>query len=134
MIKNEVNLSICIWEFEDVKHDQISKSLQLEPYKIYTKGKRINPKLPKIAKYNGWIYRAASANKGSFEEQMNDILDVLEPKIEILKSYSKKYLCEFSCAIFLHNNEESTPWIHLDKRYHEFAKKVDIEFDFDIYY
>lgn len=65
---------------------------------------------------------------------MTIILDALEPKLNILKEYSKKYYCEFFYALFLNNGEENVPWIHLDKRYVSFIKEVDAEFDFDIYY
>jgi hypothetical protein len=65
---------------------------------------------------------------------MRRILDVLEPKIFVLKEYAKKYTCEFSCALFLNNREESVPWIFLDKRYNAFIREVDAEFDFNIYY
>ncbi len=65
------------------------------------------------------------------------MLDFLEPKIDVLAPLSKKYECEFSLAIFIMNRNESTPWIHLDKRYNEFIKKfikkVDVEFDIDLY-
>ena len=34
----------------------------------------------RLAKVNGWIYRTPYESKDSFEDQMNKILDVLEPK------------------------------------------------------
>ncbi|MBB4808274.1 hypothetical protein HNP38_003616 [Chryseobacterium defluvii] len=134
MIKNDLNLRFSIWDYEDITDADISQSLNLVPYKMYSKGKRINQKIPRPSKKNGWVYGAPYGNKDDFEEQMNKILDVLEPKISILKEYSKKYYCEFSCALFLNNREENVPWIHFDKRYNAFIKDVDAEFDVDIYY
>jgi hypothetical protein len=133
-IENDLNLRFCIWDYEDITHDKITVELGLQPFKIYIKGEKVNPKVKRLAKQNGWIYGTPYFNKDSFQEQMNKILDALEPKIPILKEYSKKYYCEFSCAIFLNNREESTPWIHFDKRYNAFIREVDAEFDFDIYY
>lgn len=134
MIENDVNLSFCIWEYEDITHEEITKALGLIPYIVHVKGKRTRSKIPRLAKQNGWIYGTPYFNKDDFQTQMNKILDALEPKIPILKEYSKKYHCEFSCALFLNNREESVPWIHFDKRYNAFIREVDAEFDFDIYY
>ena len=135
-IENDLNLRFCIWEYEDITAETITQELGLIPYKVYIKGTKINPNFvnSRLAKVNGWIYGTPYENKDSFEDQMNKILNVLEPKINILKKYSEKYSCEFSCAIFLNNREESVPWVHLDKRYNAFIREVNAEFDFDIYY
>jgi hypothetical protein len=133
MVGNDVNLSFCIWDYEDITHEDITKTLGLNPYRIYVKGKPKDPKFNRISKRNGWIYGAPYHNGDSFEEQVNKILDALEPKIPILQEYAKKYYCEFSCAVFLMNNEESTPWVHLTKRYNAFIREVDARFDLNFY-
>jgi hypothetical protein len=46
----------------------------------------------RLAKVNGWIYRTPYESKDSFEDQMNKILDVLESKINILKSTFASFL------------------------------------------
>ena len=132
-IKNDLNLCFCIWEYEDITHEEISSKLNLSPRKVYVKGEKITPST-RIAQNNGWVYGPPYFNENDFETQMREILDVLEPNIPVLKEFSKKYRCEFSCAIFLNNKKESTPWIHLDKRFNNFIREVDAEFDFDIYY
>lgn len=134
MIKNNLNLRFSIWDFEDVQGSDITNALNVLPVKSYIKGERINLNSPRIAKRNGWVYGSSYGDEESFEEQMRRILDVLEPKIFVLKEYAKKYTCEFSCALFLNNREESVPWIFLDKRYNAFIREVDAEFDFNIYY
>ncbi|WP_447951111.1 DUF4279 domain-containing protein [Chryseobacterium koreense] len=134
VIDNDLNVNFCIWEYEDITHEEITKELSLIPHKVYIKGEKVHPKVERLAKQNGWIYGAPYFNKDDFETQMNKILDALEPKIPILREYAKRYYCEFSCAIFLNNRDESTPWIHFDKRYNAFIREVDAEFDFDIYY
>lgn len=134
MVKNDLNLRFSIWDFDDITSDDITKSLNLQPFKTYKKGVRINEKSSKLSKRNGWIYGTPYHNENDFEKQMDAILDVLEPNLEILKEYSKRYYCEFSCALFLNNREESVPWIHLGKRYMSFSRHVNSEFDFDIYY
>ncbi|WP_079243163.1 DUF4279 domain-containing protein [Chryseobacterium indologenes] len=133
MIKNDLNLRFNIWDYEDINDSEITESLSLVPYKVYIKGKQINPKSPRISKRNGWVYSASYGNGDDFKEQMDKILDVLEPKIPVLREYAKKYYCEFSCALFLNNREESAPYVQLDKRYNAFVREVDAEFDFNIY-
>lgn len=128
---NYVDLRFCIWGFEDINHEDITKELSLSPFKIYVKNQEIN--VVNKVKENGWIYKKINNEENDFTKQLNDLLDLLEEKKDILKKYSNSYLCEFSCAIFLLDNEESTPWIHFDKRYNEFVKDTKIEFDFDIY-
>ena len=133
MIKNDLSLRFNIWDYEDINDSEITESLNLIPYKVYIKGNQINQNSPRKSRRNGWIYGPSYGNGDGFEEQMNKILDVLEPKIPILREYAKKYYCEFSCALFLNNREESAPWIHFNKRYNAFIREVDAEFDFDIY-
>ncbi|MDY6024799.1 DUF4279 domain-containing protein [Bergeyella zoohelcum] len=133
-ISNDVNLRFCIWDYEDITHEDITNLLGIKPYKIYVKGEKMNPKFNRVSKSNAWILGTPYENKDDFNNQMDKILDVLEPKIFVLKELSERYYCEFSCAIFLNNREESTPWIYLSKRYNDFIRKVNVEFDIDIYY
>ena len=54
-------------------------------------------------------------------------------KIEIFKYLCDKYLCEFSCGIYIYiDSEESTPWVHLSDRYNNVIKVLKVEFDVDI--
>ena len=70
----------------------------------------------------------------SFEDQMNAMLDIIESKIELFRPFCEKYYCEFSCAIYIrYDNDESTPWLHLNARYNRLIKKLNIEFDVVLY-
>lgn len=131
---NYVELYFGIFDFEENNHDKITQILDISPTKLHYKGKIIHPKYSIEAKTNAWILENNfSLKTDSFEEKLNALLEILEPKIDILSNLSKMYYCEFSCAIFIENKEESNPWIHLGERYNEFAGKVNVEFDFDIY-
>jgi hypothetical protein len=132
---NELYFEFCIWNYEDITHEDITKLLNINPTMIYIKGKPMNPKMKILAKKNGWRIDNPLDNKSLFEDQLNAMLDLLEPKIEILQMLSKKYGCEyeFSLAIFIYNRKESTPWVHLTPRYNEFIRQVEVEFDLDLY-
>lgn len=136
-MKNEIKVSFCIWDFDDLTHDQISNTLGIMPDKIYVKGQKRNPNNPPgtaVFRQNGWLMRSSLGNYSSFEEQMNSLLDIIEPKIDVFKPLCEKYACEFSCAMFVYaGNDESTPSMHLDSRYNKIVKTLNIEFDLDLY-
>lgn len=130
---NEIVLNFCIWDCDDILPNGITDLLGIQPTKIHIKGEKKYKNSSSVSKENGWILTSNCDNHSSFEIHLNALLDVLERKRGILEQISKKYNCEFSCAVFINNSEESTPWIHLGKRYNEFVRSINIEFDFDLY-
>ena len=70
----------------------------------------------------------------SFEDQIASLLDIIENKKSEFKILCDKYYCEISCALFVFfDNDESTPWVHLDARYNKLIRELNIEFDIDLY-
>jgi hypothetical protein len=132
-MKNELILSFCIWGFNDISPNGITKSLDITPTKVFIKCKKKNPKSPVLAAENGWIMESTLDKYSSFDQQMTSLLDIIESKIELFEPLCTKYYCEFSCAIFIYNDEESAPSVHLDTRYHSLARKLNFEFDIDLY-
>src|ERR1700756_569198 len=101
--RNQVDLRFSIWNFDDISHSDISAILDLIPVRLFIKGEPRNPKntkpdSPKI-KQNGWIIDSGLSQYDSFEDQMNRLLNILEPRIEPLKEICSKYYAEFSCAL-----------------------------------
>lgn len=133
-MKNKVSLSFCIWNFEDVSHDEITNLLNITPTKIYVKGQKRNVTSNALIKENGWLLNSPLSVYSEFEDQMDSLLALLEPNLDALKLVSKKYYCEFSCAIFIYfNNDESTPSMHLTSQHLKFMNELNIEFDTDLY-
>jgi hypothetical protein len=133
-MKNEVFLDFCIWNFEDVTHEEITQRLGIVPTRIYVKGQRIDPKFSRISKKNGWRMSSGLDKYASFADQMKAMLDIIEFKIDLFRPFCEKYYCEFSCAVYIrYDNGESTPWVHLDARYNRLVKELNIEFDVDLY-
>jgi hypothetical protein len=95
-------------------------------------GEKINPKFLPVAKENGWMYTHSKIVTRSFEDQMNELVLILAEKSESLKTLSKKYYLELSCAVFK-KGEESMPWVHLTKEHIQFLNEFSIEFDLDLY-
>ncbi|MGK6353564.1 DUF4279 domain-containing protein [Parapedobacter sp. DT-150] len=134
MERHEIKLSFCVWGFKDISHDDLTKILDVAPSKIFIEGERMNPKFPRLAKENAWFLDSPAERFADFNEKMGALLDIIESKIDKFEAVCNKYLCEFSCALFIQpKSEESIPWIHFGPRYIEVIRKVKIEFDFDIY-
>jgi hypothetical protein len=133
-MRNEIDLRFCIWNFDDITPDDITALTGLTPAYVFIKGKPRNPKLSVLAKQNGWIIDSSLDKYTSFQDQMTALLDIIESKIEVFRPLCEKYSSEFACALKINcYGEESTPWVHLDKRYHDIAGSLGIEFDVDLY-
>jgi hypothetical protein len=133
-MRNEVILDFCIWGFDDITADDITRILGIQPVKVYIKGQKKNPNFSALEKENGWRMTSPLEKYSSFEDQMNAMLDIIESKIDLYRPLCKKYYCEFSCAIFIYyDNDESTPSIHLNSRYNKLINELNVEFDIDIY-
>ncbi len=136
MRKNEITLSFSIYQFEDITHDDITHLLGIKPDRIYIKGQKRNPKNPKssVINENVWIINSGLDKYSDFDRHMSGLLSILESKKDALKPICKKYHCEISCGIFVYfDNEESTPWVHMDARYNNLIRELDIQFDLDLY-
>lgn len=134
-MQNEIVLRFGIWGFTDITHDDITISMGINPSKIYVKGERKNPnsKFPAFAKENGWLLEPSDRYL-PFEIQLKNLLQILESKVSIVKTYCSQYTCEISCAIFIYfENGESTPSIRLNSEYNKIIRELNLDFDFDIY-
>ena len=136
-MRNEVILDFCIWDFNDITSDDITRILGIQPVKVYLKGEKRNPQNPTstvVIKKNGWRMRSTLDKYSTFEDQMNAMLDVIESKIDLFRPLCERYFAEFSCAIFIrYDNGESTPSVHLNAKYNRLIKELNIEFDIDLY-
>ncbi|QHS54488.1 DUF4279 domain-containing protein [Mucilaginibacter sp. 14171R-50] len=133
---NEVDLRLIIIDFEDITHDDITLMTGVKPTYIRTKGQPRNPKQVDSPLWpnNLWSMNSGLGVHASFEDQMNRLLDIIENNIEVFNNLCSKYYCEFACALMVYkDNGESTPSVHLDERYNQVVKTLNIEFDIDLY-
>ena len=136
MKSNEVDLRLIVCDFDDITHNEIDILTGIQPTYIRVKGQ---PKNSKRADSPVWTNNVWSIGSGlgthtSFQEQMDILLDIIEEKIEVFQQLSSKYYIEFACALKVYrDNGESTPSVHLDERYNCLIKKLNIEFDIDLY-
>ena len=130
-MNNELSVRFCVWEFNGKTHDEISEVLGIKPTLAFTKGLPIEPKRVSIAKFDAWFYEADTNQKLPFEQQINILLDIIEGNMDGFKSICSQHKCEISLFMLLFP-DESTPWIHLTKRYHQVMGQLDITLDMDI--
>lgn len=137
-MKHQVYLDFTIADFEDISHEKISEELGIKPFKIFVIGEKRNPNsssaIPTLVKRNRWLMRSHLHEYSSFENHLDALLDIIEPKINLLKPFCEKYHCEFRCAIYLrYENGESMPSVYLGTRYNQLIKELNISFDLDLY-
>lgn len=133
IMRNEIDLRLCIWDYEDITHEQITELTGVVPFKVYEKGKKKNPNFGALAKQNGWLMKGPFGNYDSFEEQMDALLDILEVKSDVFRPLLENYYSEISCALYIYvDSEESTPYVHLNERHMRILQQMNIEFDLDI--
>lgn len=136
MIKrNELIIDFGIFDFE-ITHSEITNMLGIEPSYVRLKGEKRNSKNPDSPVWSNNVWKMSSrlGKYADFDEHLNDLLEIIEQKIDILKPLCAKYPSEFSCAMKIYkNNGESTPWVHLDNRYNKIAAELNSEFDLDLY-
>ena len=136
MKKNEIHLGFSIYGFNDITHEEITKLLGIQPSHQRIKGQIKNPKNPNspLIEVNKWTMDSGLDRYSDFDSQLSKLLNVIESKIDLFKPICQKYQCEFSCGLFVYyNNGESTPWVHLDSRYNNVIRELNIEFDVDLY-
>ena len=132
----EIYLDFVIADFEDITHDEISHSLGMNPTKTYIKGTKKYPNAQKeiLVKRNRWLIGSSLDRHLKFEEHINAMLDLLEPKIDLLRPLCEKYNFYFLCGVFINNDDNSSmPSLYLDLRYNQFSRELKVEFDFDLY-
>lgn len=127
-------ISFGIYDFEDISHDEISKIMELQPSKIFIKGERRHPNFLIKANENSWIIHSNNYGYGSFEEQMNSLISLIESKKHELKEFKEKYYLEISCALRIAKNvNEYIPSIYMTREMLEILGALSISVDYDVY-
>ncbi|MFS4466179.1 DUF4279 domain-containing protein [Maribacter sp. 2210JD10-5] len=114
-------------EYFDTK--KITEELNIEPTSVMIK------KEP-VPKSTAWKYQIDAGNEIDLENYLEKLIDIIEPKIEIITRLKEKYdlttRIQFVIDIDI-NLESSTPYFGLNKRTIEFLAKTGTEVDFDLY-
>jgi len=114
-------------EYFDIK--KVTQELNIEPTSVMIK------KEP-VPKSTAWIYRIDAGNEVDLESYLKKLIDIFEPKAEIINGLKNKYdlttRIQFVIDIDI-NPESSTPFFGLNKKAIDFLAKTGTEVDFDLY-
>ena len=133
-MKNEVVVRLCFWDVQGSTLEEVSHLLGVEPSRVHRQGEPKHARSPVRWEGNDWFLDATPEKHAPFDVQRDALLDFLEAHHAAVKDLSGRSPCEISCALFVHaDNGESTPWVHLDARYHRLASELGIAFDLDLY-
>lgn len=120
----------------DVPHDEITRTLGVEPTRTFTKGDiiRHDPKglnKPLRHKQNLWATNLVKPNKGYLEENISQAIDAIAHIQEGVKSLSSKHYVELS--ISGSSSNETRQAFHIDRDLASKLLEYGIELDVDIY-
>ncbi len=120
----------AIYNF-DCKPDEISEKLGIKSTETWLKGDNKPFGKGKIRiRENIWKLKSTVDVKEPIEKQLQELINILRPVKDIVKSFSKKYYTEFGCAIYLNDYNSG---VHLDKVIITEITDLGAELDFDIY-
>lgn len=109
--------------------EKITAELNIEPTSVMTK------KDP-VPNSTSWKYRIDAGNDIDLESYLQQLIDIFEPKAEIISGLKNKYdlttRIQFVIDIDI-NPESSTPYFGLNNRAVDFLAKTGTEVDFDLY-
>lgn len=83
----------------------VSASLGLEATQSGIKGERFSPRHNALRRTSFWILKSPLGNYRPLEEHLNWLLDVLEPKCDLLISIRSKWKTEFFCGFSSENGQ-----------------------------
>ncbi|TPG38182.1 DUF4279 domain-containing protein [Flavobacterium pectinovorum] len=102
---------------------EITEKLNIEPTSVMIK------KEP-VPKSTAWIYKI------DLETFLKKLIDIFEPKIEIIKNLKDKLNLSTTIQFVIDidiNPDSSTPYFGLNKRTIDFLAKTETTVDFDLY-
>lgn len=130
-----VNISYCIWEYEDITAEEISDLIGISPSKVFIKGMPMGSGAKILARNNAWIFESPAVienQMATFDEQIAQLFKVLEGKKNILRELGEKYSCEISCGIYLDRKGRETPPTYFEERHVELMAFIKTALNFDI--
>jgi hypothetical protein len=108
---------------------EITEKLNIEPTSVMIK------KEP-VPKSTAWIYKIDVGNEIDLETFLKKLIDIFEPKIEIIKNLKDKVNLSTTIQFVIDidiNPDSSTPYFGLNKRTIDFLAKTETTVDFDLY-
>lgn len=109
--------------------DKVTYKMEIEPTWVKIKS---DP----VPKSTSWNYKIEPENPVDLETPLERLLDVLEPKIEIINQLKKELKLESRICFVIDidiDPDTSTPYFGINKRTIKFLSKTETEVDYDLY-
>lgn len=119
----------------------VTQSLGVEPTESYNKGNFIERshkqniifKKTHFRKETAWELGTGYQESYDLKEQMDQILEPLKNKADIINQLKTMYKLESKIFIVIIMENGETPGLYLDNQQIEFANSIKAEFDIDLY-
>lgn len=114
--------------------DEISKLLEIQPSDSWEKGDK--GKYTAKQQYACWKLQSVSQELLDIDSLINEVIDQLEDKVDLINETKAKMGCETVLEIVMQidiNDEVSAPFIGHDKRTISFLYQTGTTTDIDIY-
>ncbi len=133
-MNNIIQIRLCIFDYE-CPHDEISKLLDIKPFKVWTKGQpRGGITGAKPYEQNCWILDSGLDKHKSFEEHLEALLNKIKPNLDKFIPICNQYYTSLYCQImFTANNEVSTPSAEITSEQLKILASLNVNIDNDFY-
>lgn len=133
MSQHRISVDLRIADFE-CSPEELTNIIGISPTRTWRQGDLVTPRTAHRYKENGWELSSGVSQHESFDNHVNALLDIIEPKIDAFIEIGSKYFATLSCAIYMYDNSEnSLPWPHFTKRSMAVLHHIGAEVDFDLY-
>lgn len=131
-MKSEISVSFTLSGL-NFNPDQLTNTLEITPTKTWQVGDLINPQTILKRKENGWSLQSElDIYSYELEDHLNNLLEKLQSKSNVLKHLCLENYGELSCVIYAIGEER--PSIHLDQEIIKKVHQLNCEIDIDLYF
>lgn len=128
-------LELRIMDFE-CDPDEITRDVGIEPTMVWRKGEpRVADRPLPVHKENGWEISASSDDPWNYEEVLNQLLAIVNPRLHEFSAISNKYYCQLSWVIWFYQTPDaySFPNPQISREQLGMLSVIGATIDFDIY-
>ncbi len=112
--KTEVKVRLVITDFSQ-DPAAISDILGIIPHSVWRVGEPFTPQQRQTHKENGWVFLAPGAPHVPMEQQLEALLQIIEPKLAAFEKLPQQSEVELSCVVYEYG-EDNRPCIEFSTK------------------
>src|SRR5260370_875909 len=90
---------------DTLRHDQINAILGLEPTQSGVKGERFSTRHSAVRRTSFWLLKSPLSDSLPLAEHLEWLLDLIEPKLDLIGSLAEKWRVDFFCGFSSENGQ-----------------------------